>query len=165
MDKETLSNYGWVVICVLVLVVMIALATPFGNYIATAVKNTTQGLDAAGITIDDNAFVEGNGGAGENGGAGQSPVIPEPPSNPETTFTFTIAESTYQAEEGMKWEKWVDSSYNTDGFAVFNSVISIERAYPHQQINLDYYTAVQPTDEIIPNHSYLFGMSFLAFPQ
>ena len=32
MDKETLSNYGWVVICVLVLVVMIALATPFGKY-------------------------------------------------------------------------------------------------------------------------------------
>ena len=64
MDKETLSNYGWVVICVLVLVVMIALATPFGNYIATAVKNTTQGLfgasqkalnndlsQAAGVTV------------------------------------------------------------------------------------------------------------------
>ena len=30
MDKETLSNYGWIVICVLVLAVMIALATPFG---------------------------------------------------------------------------------------------------------------------------------------
>ena len=44
MDKETLSNYGWVVICVLVLVVMIALATPFGKYIAEAVKNTTQSL-------------------------------------------------------------------------------------------------------------------------
>ena len=44
MDKETLSNYGWVVICVLVLVVMIALATPFGKFIAEAVKNTTQGL-------------------------------------------------------------------------------------------------------------------------
>ena len=167
MDKETLSNYGWIVICVMVLAVMIALATPFGSFVSEAVQSTTKGLfdvnknalDAAGITIDDNAFVEGNGGAGENGGAGQSPVIPEPPSNPETTFTFTIAESTYQAEEGMKWEKWVDSSYNTDGFAVFNSVISIERAYPHQQINLDYYTAVQPTDEIIPNHSYLFGMT------
>ena len=64
MDKETLSNYGWVVICVLVLVVMIALATPFGNYIAQAVKNTTQGLfgasqkalnnglsQAAGVTV------------------------------------------------------------------------------------------------------------------
>ena len=44
MDKETLSNYGWVVICVLVLVVMIALATPFGKYIAEAVKNTTKAL-------------------------------------------------------------------------------------------------------------------------
>ena len=44
MDKETLSNYGWVVICVLVLVVMIALATPFGKFIADAVKNTTQAL-------------------------------------------------------------------------------------------------------------------------
>ena len=44
MDKETLSNYGWIVICVLVLVVMIAFATPFGKFIANAVKATTQGL-------------------------------------------------------------------------------------------------------------------------
>jgi hypothetical protein len=44
MDKETLSNYGWVVICVLVLVVMIALATPFGKFIAEAVKNSTKAL-------------------------------------------------------------------------------------------------------------------------
>ena len=65
----------------------------------------------------------------------------------------------HKFEEGMTWAEWVDSSYNTDGFAVFNSVISIELAYPHQQINLDDYTAVQPTDEIIPNHSYLFGMT------
>ena len=66
MDKETLSNYGWVVICVLVLVVMIALATPFGKYIAEAVKNTTKSLfdvtknalnvglgQAAGVTVKD----------------------------------------------------------------------------------------------------------------
>ena len=44
MDKQTLSNYGWVVICVLVLIVMIALATPFGKYVATAVQNTTTAL-------------------------------------------------------------------------------------------------------------------------
>ena len=58
MDKETLSNYGWIVICVLVLAVMIALAGPFGNFVADAVKSTTQGLfdvnqnalDAAGAT-------------------------------------------------------------------------------------------------------------------
>ena len=41
MDKETLSNYGWIVITVLVLAVMLALATPFASYIKTAVENTT----------------------------------------------------------------------------------------------------------------------------
>ena len=44
MDKETLSNYGWIVICILVLSVMIALATPFGSFVSEAVQSTTQGL-------------------------------------------------------------------------------------------------------------------------
>ncbi len=44
MDKQTLSNYGWVVIAVLVLAVMIALATPFGEYIKAGVESTTAGL-------------------------------------------------------------------------------------------------------------------------
>lgn len=65
MDKETLSNYGWIVICVLVLAVMIALASPFGEYISDAVKSTTEGLfdveqgalSAAGIDISDQMFV------------------------------------------------------------------------------------------------------------
>lgn len=59
MDKETLSNYGWVVICVLVLVVMIALATPFGKFIAEAVKNTTKSL----FTVSQNALNIGLGQA------------------------------------------------------------------------------------------------------
>ena len=81
MDKETLSNYGWIVICVLVLAVMIALATPFGSYISSAVKSTTQGLfdvnqsalNSTGlINIGDQSFTNGsNGGAGgsESGGS------------------------------------------------------------------------------------------------
>ena len=69
MDKETLSNYGWIVICVLVLAVMIALATPFGNFVADAVKSTAQGLfdvnqnalNSTGlITIDGQEFKEDN---------------------------------------------------------------------------------------------------------
>lgn len=44
MDKETLSNYGWIVICVMVLAVMIALATPFGGYIRDAFNSTVDGL-------------------------------------------------------------------------------------------------------------------------
>ena len=43
MDKETLSNYGWIVICVLVLAVMLALATPFGTFIADGFKATYTG--------------------------------------------------------------------------------------------------------------------------
>ena len=45
MDKETLSQYGWVVICVLVLAVMIAMATPFGNSIKEAITGTVTTLD------------------------------------------------------------------------------------------------------------------------
>ncbi len=66
MDKETLSNYGWIVICVLVLAVMIALASPFGKFVSNAVKSTTAGLfdvnqsalGAAGIVIDDQSFCD-----------------------------------------------------------------------------------------------------------
>lgn len=70
MDKETLSNYGWIVICVLVMVVMIALASPFGNFVASAIKSTTQGLfdvnqsalNSTGlIDIGDQSFGDGEG--------------------------------------------------------------------------------------------------------
>ena len=72
MDKETLSNYGWIVILVLILAVLLALATPFGNFVAGAIKATTAGffgvnesaLGAAGITIPGQNF-EDDGGNGE----------------------------------------------------------------------------------------------------
>ena len=68
MDKETLSNYGWIVICTLVLAIMIALATPFGDYVANAVRTTTQGLfdtnknalSSVGIDISDQSFKDGD---------------------------------------------------------------------------------------------------------
>ena len=33
-------------------------------------------------------------------------------------ISFTIAGTSYQAEEGMTWNDWVASIYNTDGFAI-----------------------------------------------
>lgn len=40
-------------------------------------------------------------------------------------ITFTIANKTYQADEGMLWEDWLLSDYNTDGFtANGNSVVA-----------------------------------------
>ena len=64
MDKETLSNYGWIVILVLILAVLLALASPFGMFVADAVKATTAGffsvnqnaMGAAGITIPGQEF-------------------------------------------------------------------------------------------------------------
>ena len=65
MDKETLSHYGWVVILVLILAVLLALASPFGNFIAGAIKATTAGffsvnqsaLNSTGlINIGDQSF-------------------------------------------------------------------------------------------------------------
>ena len=90
MDKETLSNYGWIVICTLVLAVMIALASPFGEYISGAVKSTTQGLfdvsknalssagiDIAGLSFgdDDEEFEDGMEGEDiDNSLAAKTPV-------------------------------------------------------------------------------------------
>lgn len=56
MDKETLSNYGWIVICVLVLAVMIALATPFGQFISDAVWSTANGLFSTNNSALDNVL-------------------------------------------------------------------------------------------------------------
>ena len=60
MDKETLSNYGWIVICTLVLAVMIALATPFGEYIKDGVWSTTNGLND---TLNKNMEIVGLSGS------------------------------------------------------------------------------------------------------
>lgn len=44
MDKQTLSNYGWLVIVTLVLAVMLAFATPFGSYVGDAVVSVANGM-------------------------------------------------------------------------------------------------------------------------
>ena len=42
MDRETLSNYGWIAIATLVLVVLLALATPFGTYISNGIISVSR---------------------------------------------------------------------------------------------------------------------------
>ena len=72
MDKETLSNYGWIVICVLVLAIMIALATPFGSYVADGFKAAYNGFgdtnteatdmmySAVGVKVPASCGIEGH---------------------------------------------------------------------------------------------------------
>ena len=56
MDKQTLSQYGWVVICILVLAVMIGMATPFGDAIKGSVNDTVTVMDGGASSALDDAF-------------------------------------------------------------------------------------------------------------
>ena len=172
MDKETLSNYGWVVICVLVLVVMIALATPFGSFISQAVQSTTKGLfdvnksalDNTGlITIDDQEFdvPDMNHGAGEDAGnQGQTPVVPEETEEIEFVLVRGLGPDKetfkYKFEKGMTWREFIDSEYNTYNF-------SIHTSSNKAQIDLDTITLdgnpVYADDVIIEEGNYKAALS------
>lgn len=63
-------------------------------------------------------------------------------------ITFTINGGTYQAEEGMIWQQWVNSSYNTEGWNInANSEVS-SSTYTYLVNN------VNSQDVIIANNNY-----------
>ena len=147
MDKETLSNYGWIVIAVMVLVVMIALATPFGNFVKGAVVSTVEGifgvnqnaLNAVGIHIDDQAVEQ-------------------------TMGKMKIDNVEYEFEKDMTWADWVESDYNTMGLKKGNSHITKDEMYITYAIGFTntnttksemlFYEMVQQNDKIINNCEY-----------
>lgn len=72
-----------------------------------------------------------------------------------TMITFTLGTiGTFEAEEGMTWQQWVDSSYNTEGAFVFNGNI-IGSAGANVQYN---GVNVKVTDTIIANATYQLYM-------
>jgi hypothetical protein len=56
MERETLSHYGWIVVCLLIVSVMIAFATPFGEYMKSAANGVLGGIGDA----NENALSEEN---------------------------------------------------------------------------------------------------------
>lgn len=44
MDKNTLSNYGWIIVTTIIIALMIVLATPFGSYIGDAFTSVVDGF-------------------------------------------------------------------------------------------------------------------------
>lgn len=67
-----------------------------------------------------------------------------------TLINFTINGTAYQAEEGMTWEQWCNSSYNTDGYyvredgVITNNVYFVSTTAGH----------VSSTDTIVSDYSY-----------
>lgn len=66
-----------------------------------------------------------------------------------TIITFTIGSTSYQAEEGMTWEQWVDSSYNTAGYYVRGSYV-----YDNEGFG-GWVRSTSPTDIIVSDGEYL----------
>lgn len=115
MDRETLSNYGWIVICTLILAVMLALATPFGEFIAGAFKATYAGFG----NVTDNALAVigiGNGGNGGSGNEGQTPTNGKL-NAPNTVYDDAVDYSDWQNCDYYLYIGNYDA--NTEGFRIY----------------------------------------------
>ncbi len=139
MDKSTLSNYGWIVIAVLVLSVMIALATPFGQYIENGVRATTEGLFSTsqnamnsafgdlGVEVKDQTFEEGY--TNTNGGSGTSTPTKDPALNPDDGtgvydgMIYTSGNYEYRYNQYSFYASWsTDTTQNGWGVRCVNNV-------------------------------------------
>ena len=70
-----------------------------------------------------------------------------------TLITFNINSKSYQAEEGMTWEDWVNSSYNTDEFVVENDNSIVDKT--HDQMVIDSNSnVVYATTAIVAGYNY-----------
>lgn len=67
-------------------------------------------------------------------------------------ISFTIAGTSYQAEEGMTWGEWVDSGYNTIG-CYYNNQGDAVKTSTGKFININ-YNSVTTYDVIIANGDY-----------
>ena len=105
MDRQTLSNYGWIVICVLVLAVLLALSTPFGEYIRDGIWSATEGL----FDVQESALgVLGIEGTKEDEQTEITDAVGSMDSNHSITLNSTLPSDTYtlkyESESGVLTE-------------------------------------------------------------
>lgn len=72
-----------------------------------------------------------------------------------TTISFTIGGTSYEADDGMTWADWVNSSYNTGGFFVNGNEIS----NGNYQIEKHTHVLALPSDTITANQAYTLSQS------
>lgn len=70
-----------------------------------------------------------------------------------TLIAFTIDDTEYQAEDGMTWEEWCNSEYNTNEFytTLYGIIIDSRQIY-NENTSVTY---PKPSDTIINGHSYI----------
>ncbi len=105
MDKQTLSNYGWLVIVTLILAVMLALATPFGTYVGDAVVNIANGYVQSSNNAMDDDNIKANSEKFDNKfdyGAWEEPIYGT--NNPKLNHSGTIPTGgEYYSRSTLRW--------------------------------------------------------------
>ena len=165
MDKETLSNYGWIVICVLVMAVMIALATPFGSFISEAVQSTTKGLfdvnksalDSTGlINIDNQEFdvPDMNHGAGESGAVTKDPALnPDDGTTPQdgNTYEYGDYKYTYYSSSNGWWVA-INTNVTDKNQTTYGAILESINGEPVTVMQKTFYNCKSlTTAPVIPN--------------
>ena len=91
MDRNTLSHYGWIVVLILILVCLLAMATPFGGFIADGFKATYTGFGQTGENAIKTIFVKNTP---------DTPEAPLPDPLPDTKARFN---DTYEDSDYIYW--------------------------------------------------------------
>lgn len=76
-----------------------------------------------------------------------------------TLISFTFKNTTYQAESGMTWQEWVNSSYNTKGFKIEDYEVKTSSSI-YVVADGD-HNPVSPSSSIIANYSYQYTVSYV----
>ena len=70
-------------------------------------------------------------------------------------INFTIDGTSYEADECMTWEQWVNSAYNTDGFFIRADSSRLELVDKTK----NYTLTIIPTNTITADETYTMGPS------
>ena len=96
MDKNSLAQYGWLVVCILVLAIMITLATPFGSVIRNAVTDVVADFDDKGTAALDGITFDADfsGGGTPSGPSGEEGGEDEGEDGGESGYLVSLALAT-----------------------------------------------------------------------
>lgn len=78
---------------------------------------------------------------------------------------FTIDNTTYDAEEGMTWDEWVESEYNTGGYNIY--YVTAHNVYVRMgSSNYGVYTTIASSGAIVqapvsPSDTIVEGISYV----
>lgn len=128
MDKNTLSHYGWIVVLILILSVMLAFASPFGFYIKAGIESTANGLiytnnhALSTVVKTDNSNKIPDGATYTTDGN----TLTEFPETPQTGDTYEEGDYKYTYNKGFRygneWSVRVKDTSKTSYGEILNEI-------------------------------------------